>query len=123
MTITQHHPSATRSHPGGAIPLGTCAVAWIDGGKAIVARMRPDRRISTCELERGGEPELAYLALVIRAIGDGERVVIMGPGDDRLALEREYVSLYHRPERLVDVEPSGPVEVAEIVERLRELAG
>jgi hypothetical protein len=40
----------------------------------------------------------------------------------RLALEREYVSIFRRPDRLVDVEPSGPVGRDELVERLRTFA-
>jgi hypothetical protein len=49
--------------------------------------------------------------------------MILGPGTDRLALEREYVAINHRPDRLVDVEPAGPVDVSELVNRVRELAG
>jgi hypothetical protein len=41
----------------------------------------------------------------------------------RTALERQYVAIYQRPERLVDVEESGPLTRHELVERLRELAG
>jgi hypothetical protein len=41
----------------------------------------------------------------------------------RLALEREYVAIHHRPDRLVDVEPSGALAPGDLVRRLRELAG
>ena len=98
------------------------AVVWINRRRAAVARLDKDGRITTCTIERGCEPELSYLNLVIRAIGDHERVVILGPGSARLALEREYVSIYRRPERLVDVEPAGLVEEADLVDRLRQLA-
>jgi hypothetical protein len=98
------------------------AVAWIEDRRALVARMSLDGRISTCEIERGDQDELAYLAVVVHAIGDRERVVILGPSDARLALEREYVALYRRPDRLVDVEPAGPVPLAGLVDRLRDLA-
>jgi hypothetical protein len=40
----------------------------------------------------------------------------------RLALEREYVAMYRRPDRLVDVEPAGPVSSEDLVDRLRTLA-
>jgi hypothetical protein len=98
------------------------AAVWIDGRVAIVARMGDDGVASTAEIERGSEQEAAYLALVVRAIGDRERVLILGPSSVRLALEREYVAIYHRPERLVDVEPAGPMDAAALVERLRGFA-
>lgn len=109
------HPAATQTVP-------PSAVAWINRRQAIVATMGSDGRISTCEINRGLEPELPYLALVVRAIGDRQRVVILGPSSIRLALEREYVAIYRRPDRLVDVEPAGALHAEELVGRLRALA-
>jgi hypothetical protein len=94
----------------------------VNGRHAVVAGLDTGGRISTCTIERNLEPESSYLSLVIRAIGDRERVVILGPSSIRLALEREYVAIYQRPDRLVDVEPSGPVDEAELVDRLNRLA-
>lgn len=105
-----------------APPSVPSAVAWIDDNRAIVARMSGDGRTSICEVGRGGEPESSYLALVVRAIGDRDRVQILGPSSMRLALEREYVAIFRRPDRLVDVEPAGSMDREVIVERLRELA-
>ena len=99
------------------------AVVWINRRQAIVATMACDGQISTCEINRGLESELAYLALVVRAMGDRERIVILGPSSIRLALEREYVGIYRRPERLVDVEPAGSLHAEELVGRLHALAG
>jgi hypothetical protein len=101
--------------------IGSSAVVWINDLDAVVACRDTDGRITTCTIDRGSEAELPYLNLVVRAIGDRERVLILGPGSARLALEREYVAIYHRPERLVDVEPSGPVDEAELVDRVRQL--
>lgn len=98
------------------------AAVWINGRSALIALMGDDGRISTCEIDRGIEPELSYLAIVVRAIGDRERVLIVGPSSTRLALEREYVSIYRRPDRLVDVEPGDTLDRAELVRRLCELA-
>jgi hypothetical protein len=98
------------------------AAVWINGRKALLATMTSDGRISRCEINRALEAEPAYLALVVRAIGDRERVVILGPSSARLALEREYVSIFHRPDRLVDVEPAGPIDPDELVDRLRAFA-
>ena len=98
------------------------AVAWINGRQASVAVMSGDGRIATCEVTRGWLPEEAYLARVVRAIGDRQRVVILGPTSARLALEREYVAMYRRPDRLVDVEPAGSVSLEDLIDRLRTLA-
>ena len=98
------------------------AVVWINGRQADVATMSGDGRITTCEIKRGASSEPAYLALVVRMIGDRSRVVILGPSTTRLALEREYVTIFHRPDRLLDVEPAGRSTTAELVERLRALA-
>jgi hypothetical protein len=98
------------------------AVAWIDDRKAIVASLSNGGGISTCEITRGLEPEPLYVALVVRAIGDRERVMILGPSSMRLSLEREYVAIFRRPDRLVDVEPSGPIDAHGLVDRVRALA-
>lgn len=100
-----------------------CAVVWINGRFASLALTDEAGEVATCEIDRGLEPELSYLAIVVRAIGDRERVVILGPSSMRLALEREYVALHHRPDRLVDVEPAGAPDRDDLVRRLRELAG
>jgi hypothetical protein len=98
------------------------AVIWIDGRRAFVARMSAAGRISTGTIDRGVEPEASFLARVVHAIGDQARVMILGPNTARLALEREYVAIQQRPDRLVDVEPSGPLDRSQLVDRVRELA-
>ena len=98
------------------------AVVWINGRQAVVAAMSHDGRVSTCEITRGSLTEPSYLAQVVRVIGDRQRVMILGPNFHRLALEREYVATFRRPDRLVDVEPEGVVSPEELVIRLRTLA-
>lgn len=98
------------------------AVVWIDGRHALVARTGSGGTISTRDVDRDSEPEMTYLARVVDEIGDRERVMILGPGSDRLALEREYVAVYHRPERLVDVEPAEAIEAPDLIDRLLVLA-
>jgi len=98
------------------------AVVWINGRQAVVATMNADGHISTYDVNRGLESEPAYLALVVRAIGDCARVVILGPSSARLALEREYVAIFRRPDRLLDVEPAGAIDLESLVDRLRALA-
>ena len=98
------------------------AVVWINGRQAMVAMMSHDGRISTCEIDRGWLPESSYLTQVVRVIGDRRRVVIHGPSSVRLALEREYVAIFRRPDRLVDVEPAAAVDLQGLVDRLRALS-
>jgi hypothetical protein len=99
-----------------------CAAVWINGRTASLGLIDESGEVLMCSIERGLAPELAYLAIVVRAIGERERVVILGPSSMRLALEREYVAIHHRPERLVDVEPAGALDPNELVRRVRELA-
>jgi hypothetical protein len=62
------------------------------------------------------------LAAVAHAIGDRDRILVLGPEPSRTSLEREYVSIFRRPDRLVDMEPEGPVSRADLVALLREQA-
>ena len=110
------------THPVREHKLAESAIAWINEGQAVVATMADDGQVFTCEINRGQSPEPSYLALVAHALGDRERIVILGPSSARLALEREYVAIYHRPDRLVDVEPAGIVSTENLVARLRALA-
>ncbi|HEX2755516.1 MAG TPA: hypothetical protein VHM48_08635 [Candidatus Limnocylindrales bacterium] len=98
------------------------AVIWLNGRQAIIAGIRGDEQVSQVIVNRGPGTELEYLAAVVRAIGDRERVMILGPNQVRLDLEREYVSIYRRPERLVDVEPAGRMDAEALVEWVRRLA-
>ena len=99
------------------------AVVWVDATRAIVASVEGDGQTSTCDINRGSLHESGYLEQVVRAVGDRRRVMILGPDAERLALEREYVAVYHRPERLVDVEPAQVVSRDELLELARTLAG
>jgi hypothetical protein len=104
----------------------SAATAWIDLRHALVGRTTPGGDIEVVELARPtrlDEPLEQWIAVVADAIGDRERVLILGAGPMRLALEREYVAIFHRPERIVDVEPSGGIDRDELIRRVRELAG
>ena len=97
------------------------AVVWLNGREALVARRGDRGKPVVATIRRGIGGADAYLLRIVREIGDRERVMILGPGSARLALEREYVSLYRRPERLVDVEPAGAVTSDDLIERLSTL--
>jgi hypothetical protein len=98
------------------------AVVWVNRREATVVRITSADRMSSCEISRGWLREAPFLAHIVRAIGDQKRVLILGPSSVRLALEREYASMFPRPERLVEVEASGPVDTGQLAERLRAFA-
>jgi hypothetical protein len=88
----------------------SCAVVWLNGREATLARTTGGGGgSSVSKITRGAGPEPIFLAAVVRAIGDRQHVLIMGPRSTRLDLERECVSLFRRPDRLLDVEPAGIV--------------
>jgi hypothetical protein len=101
------------------------AITWIDRRHAIVALTTPRGAIDVQEFVLpDDEPgRLVELAAIVHAIGDRDRIVVMGPEPSRTSLEREYVSIVRRPDRLVDVEAEGPVSRADVVALLREQAG
>lgn len=102
--------------PGRADAGHATAAVWIDGRHAFVGLLADDGRISTCEVDRGIDPEPSYLAHVARMIGGRRRVAFMGPVSARLAVERAYVSIYHRPDLLIDVDPTGSMDAEQLHE-------
>jgi hypothetical protein len=123
MTIAEPTSRRVGSGTSAIAAVPRSAVAWINGRHAMVARMTEEGRISTSSIARGLDAEGAYLAKVVHAIGDQDRVVILGPSSVRLLLEREYVAIHHRPDHLVDVEVATAVDEAKLIDRLHELAG
>jgi len=99
------------------------AVAWVDDRHAIVARALAGEDVAVSEVvvRMSGQHDPTYLARVVDEIGAQDRLVILGPSSTRLALEREYVTIYQRPERLVDVEAAGPMDRAAVADRLRAI--
>jgi len=102
----------------------SAAVAWIDERHALVATTSPGHRIAVTEIARHYAPSSlpTFLARVASSIGDRERIVILGPGTQRVKLEHEYVSAYHRLDRLIDVEPADVAGRRDVVARVRQLA-
>jgi hypothetical protein len=78
------------------------AVVWLDGRHALVARAHEGHSVIT-EIERDADLETQYLLRVIHEAADCDRVVIMGSDEARIDFEREYVTVYHRPDRIIDV--------------------
>jgi hypothetical protein len=81
----------------------TAGVVFIERDQAMIARSTDTDPI-VITVAHKGEGREAFLGRVAREVEDCERVMIMGLGPERLAFEREYVSLYKRPDRLVHEE-------------------
>ena len=118
-TMRRTTSQSTLGHPSGA-------VTWIDSTRAVIARTGTSGGVSVKVVRP--DPELVdelipFLARVVDEIGDRDRVVIMGPDAMRVELEREYVTIFKRPDRLLDVEASGPTQQSELVKRLEVLTG
>jgi len=77
-------------------------VIWLDAVRAFVATA-PAGRAERVTIERGSDSDATYLLRVARQVGACTRLVVMGPDAAKLAFEREFVSLYHEPDRLLDV--------------------
>ena len=102
----------------------TGAVTWIDSRRALIARTTTGGRSIVREVRRASaEPaDLApYLAHIVDEIGDRERVEILGTDAMRVALEREYVVISHRPDRIVDVAGQAETDEGGLVARLTDL--
>ena len=93
------------------------AVVWLDLRHALVARMRDGHSVVS-EVERDADPETQYLLRVVHEAVGCDRVVIMGPDAARIDFEREYVTLYRRPDRLIDVGIAYQPGRRELVEQL-----
>ncbi|HEX2627038.1 MAG TPA: hypothetical protein VHL56_09055 [Candidatus Limnocylindrales bacterium] len=94
------------------------AVVWLDRRHALVARAQEGHSIVS-EVERDTDLEPDYLLRVVHAAADCERVVVMGPDAARIDFEREYVALYRRPDRLIDVGYASQPARSELIEQLQ----
>lgn len=118
------HPKLTSARSIGRAGrrAGSAAVAWIDRRHAVIART-DGRRPTSVTIVAGPDPtRRPFLARVVDEIGDRERVMVLGSDEMRVELEREYVAVSHRPDRLLDVERAGPPGEGELLERLERLA-
>ena len=101
-------------------PAHAAAVVWLDRTHALVARAHDGHSVIT-EIDRESDLEAQYLLRVLHEAEGCDRVVIMGPDPSRLAFEREYVTVYRRPDRLIDLGPSHSPARSELVDQLRVL--
>jgi len=101
-----------------ATPGRMAAVVWLDRSHALVARGH-DGHPQVTEVDRSFEPETDYLLRVVHEAAGCDRLVVMGPDAARVAFEREYVALYRRPDRLIDVGQMLTPRPADLVDQLR----
>lgn len=119
----RHQPPTITPPTPAADPLRrTGAVTWIARDQALIGRKTAGGwvDVATVHADAPDDPR-TYLARVAHEIGDADRVMIMGPDALRTDLEREYVTIYHRPDRLLDVAHVETLTEDELLERLRGL--
>ena len=76
------------------------AVIRLDQQHAFIGRKHSGHPVVT-KIDRGGDLAPAYLLRVAHEAAGCDGVVVMGPDAARIEFERQYVSLYRRPDRLV----------------------
>ena len=105
-----------------AVPDWPTTVVWLSGRHAVIAigDMRPGG-ITSWTAERMGESRADFIGRIVRAIGPSERVMVLGPASLRLAVQRAYVGVTQRPDRLMEVPRRGPLDPAALEERVRAL--
>jgi hypothetical protein len=100
---------ATRTPTAGPRPTHK-TVVWIDHDQALIIGQDPDGRETVELIDRApGETEAAFESRTVDEVVDDDEVVVSGPAHARTEFERAYVAMTHRPDRLVDVEPTRPV--------------
>jgi hypothetical protein len=97
------------------------AVAWVEPQRALVASTTPGGSILVEEVVADLKGAAPYIARVIDEIGDVARVAILGPSEERLIVEREYLLVYRDPERIVDVAHVEKLDEADLLARLRAI--
>lgn len=117
------HGTARRRNPEQPTTVGVNAVVWIEPGRAIVVRGGDAAPLASTEVIIPAAPAITppALAEVAHSIGAVDRVLVLGEGDLRTALEREIVAIGHRPETIREAEVTGPVDEAILAERLAHL--
>jgi hypothetical protein len=86
------------------------SVVWVDEDRAIIAQRDATDGIATVEIRRAMRSDERYLGQIVHEIGGHQRVMVVGPQPIRLALERRFVAVGHRPDRLMALPvPNRPV--------------
>ncbi len=88
------------------------AVVWIDREQALIVAGARDGTERVEILDRALiETAAAFEARAADAVLGADRVLVSGPAEIRTDFERTYVAITHRPDRLVDLEPTRRVRL------------
>jgi len=102
---------------------GIRAAVWLEPGRAFIVHVGDGGDRTTLEVEvpllAGDMPPV--LAEVAHAVGDADRVLMLGPVDLSTAPEREIVAIGHRPDAIREERPGGPVDESYLRARLERL--
>jgi hypothetical protein len=80
------------------------ASIWIDDDEAVIRTSADDGHAILDRLvRRHGESPMAFDVRVVDEVRTDTQLEVDGPDRSRLRFERAYVSVTHRPDRLVDV--------------------
>jgi hypothetical protein len=102
----------------------TGAVVWLDERQARITTETTDGCAMVEWLDRGmAETESCFDARIVDTVRGLDPVAVSGPADSRLAFQRVFVALTHRPELLVDLDVdasqlTGPEATAPSLRRL-----
>lgn len=78
-------------------------ITWIDRAHAIVASTsNGNLEVAEFTIPADEVGRSRAMADIVHAIGDADRVLVVGSEPDRTRLEREYVAIWQRPDRIVD---------------------
>lgn len=117
---------STRTRPAPPAPaqVHAHAVVWIGARRAVVLRGTAGEHPAPREIPLPAVPARRppALARVARAIGAVDRVLVLGPDDERTALERELVAIGHRPETIAEAVFEAVPRPEDLRARLRGLA-
>jgi hypothetical protein len=81
------------------------AVVWIDDRRARITTEAADGRAVVEWLDRGpAETETLFEARVVDTVEGLDPVAVSGPTFARIAFERAFVAVTHRPDLLVDLD-------------------
>ena len=103
-----------------ATPGRFAAIIWLDRTHALVARARHGHA-EVAEVDRAFDTDPAFLQRVVHEAEGCDRLVVMGTDAARVAFEREYVALYQRPDRLIDVGQVVDPRACDLMDQLRIL--
>jgi hypothetical protein len=103
-------------------PLGG-AVVLLAATEAVIARTRADGRDEIARVARRSRRADAapFHVRILRELDDRAPVLILGSPADRTAFERAFVSLSHRPDRLMEDASVHDAHPEALLERLRGL--